>query len=75
MSNKPYDPKEAHERVSLGDAAPASRRRSGIALARPGHFSATGHTTTSAMQRELHAKTGRRAVRAKIKPLQSGRKD
>jgi hypothetical protein len=75
MSNKPYDSSGVHERVSLGDVAPASRRRSGVTLARPGHFSATGHATASAVQSESSAKTGRRAVRAKIKPIQSGGKD
>ncbi len=75
MSNKSHDSKGVHERVSLGQDAPASRRRSGNALARPGHFSALGHTTASALQRQSRAKASGQAVRAKIKPLQPGRKD
>jgi hypothetical protein len=75
MSDKPSTSKGPHERVSLGEAAPASGRRSGVALARPGHFSAQGHVAVSAVDAKSMAKTGRKAVRATIKPLLPGRKD
>lgn len=74
MADKPQDQKEPHERVSFGDKALESRRRSGVALARPGHFSAQSYAASG--QRESSSKAGRRAIRAKIKPLhQPDRKD
>jgi hypothetical protein len=62
MSNESSEPKQVHMRVSLGGDAPTPTRRSGHALARPGHFLAapcnpdTEHATPQ--------KTSQRAVRA-----------
>jgi hypothetical protein len=69
MSNKPYDDKQVDKRVSLGDDARTSRRRSGAALARPGNFMAL-NLRISADEPESSQKTSRRSVRLKIKPLQ-----
>jgi len=74
MSPKPYDADDADERVSLGATAVAPKRRSGADVARPGHFSALAAASTS--KSSASAKAGRRAVRAKVKPvLPSDRKD
>jgi hypothetical protein len=73
MTEKSHDHKGVQERVSLGEKAPESLRRSGTSLARPGHFSAVPHVAASAKQKQS---SGPRAVRATIKPSsQSGRKD
>jgi hypothetical protein len=74
MADKPQDQKGPHERVSFGDKALESRRRSGVTLARPGHFSALSYAAS--VQRESSSKAGRPAIRAKIKPShQPDRKD
>jgi hypothetical protein len=73
MADKPQDQKGQHERVSFGDKALESRRRSGVTLARPGHFSAQSYAAS--VQRESSAKTAR-SIRAQIKPVhQPDRKD
>lgn len=66
MSSQPYDDKVLHERVSFGEDAPPLSRRSGIMLSRPGHFMVLGSTSSAAA--DSTQATGRRAVRAQIKP-------
>ena len=75
MSAKPYDADDADGRVSFGAAAVAPKRRSGADVARPGHFSALAAAAASTSKSSASAKAGRRAVRAKVKPLLPDRKD
>ena len=69
MSSHPYDDKILHERVSFGEDAPPPIRRSGIMLSRPGNLMALESTSSAAA--DLIQATGRRAVRAQIKPPES----
>jgi hypothetical protein len=73
MSDKSENQKRPHERVSLGEKALESRRRSGVSLAHTGHLSAL--SDANPIEHGTPLKTGR-AIRAKIKPIhQSERKD
>ncbi|HEY2498382.1 MAG TPA: hypothetical protein VGK24_15060 [Candidatus Angelobacter sp.] len=69
MSDK-SDSKNIHKRVSLGDNAPSSGRRSGIANASPGHVAEAAYSGSATQK-----KSSRRAVRANINQPQSTRKD
>jgi hypothetical protein len=48
MSGPSYNEEILHERVSFGENAPSSTRRSGVVLSQPGHFMAIASISSAA---------------------------
>jgi len=65
MSNKSDDVKKVHERTALGEEPASPNRRSGMMLARPGHYMAVAPIIPESKAKPTSTKS-KRAVRLKI---------